>query len=380
MDRKFRIGMLISRFYPIQGGTELQCYRLSKELARKNNQIFVLTQLLPGLKAADEYGGLPIFRQGIPLKNRIGSLGYVLSGFFWLRKNLDNFDILHVHLASAPAVLAGIISRLYKKPVILKFGGSRKTGDIHTSLSTLHGNQKLGFIRNNMSHFVCPSKEIRGELLTAGFPDDKISIIPNGVDTSEFRPADRDEKSGLRQRLGLSLNERIVIYSGRFENGKGIEVLLETWERLRKEMRDIRLILIGTGSLEAPLKKQYGNVDSVSFLGWKENTADYLRAGDVFILPSFGEGLPNSLLEAMSCGLACVSTNIGGVSEIIRDGENGLLVEPKNSDALLNALRTLLSQKEKSAGLGGKARSFIEQGFSIEKVAEQYETIYRKFV
>jgi len=215
-----------------------------------------------------------------------------------------------------------------------------------------------------------------------GFDRSRITVIPNGVDTNIFSPATVNEKIELRKILGLPVEGKIAVFSGRFEEGKGIEVLLTVWPRLQADLKgeNITLVLLGSGSLEEEFKKQFGCNDSIRFEGWKTNTADYLRAGDIFILPSFGEGLPNSLLEAMSCGMTCIATKIGGISEIIQDGENGLLIEAGNAEMTLSILKEAVLRNKEYLRLGLNARAYIEKNMSIGKVADLYLELYSKLI
>jgi glycosyltransferase involved in cell wall biosynthesis len=126
------------------------------------------------------------------------------------------------------------------------------------------------------------------------------------------------------------------------------------------------------------LERRRGGSESVRFTGWKQNTADYLRASDIFILPSLGEGLPNSLLEAMACGLTCMSTRIGGISELITDGKNGLLIEPGSVSAVFEGLHRAASDPGAAAAMGKEARKRMMAGFSIENIAKKYTELYSR--
>jgi Glycosyltransferase len=167
-----------------------------------------------------------------------------------------------------------------------------------------------------------------------------------------------------------------VLYTGRLEPGKGLETLIDAWGLLPKD--SARLLILGTGSLEGTLKSRASRDERIIFPGWKENAADYVKAADIFVLPSFGEGLPVSLLEAMSCGLACVSTQIGGVTELIRNGENGVLVKPGEPEALAGELKKLINDPAARERLGKAARVFVENNMSMEKVTATYAELYLK--
>jgi glycosyltransferase involved in cell wall biosynthesis len=227
---------------------------------------------------------------------------------------------------------------------------------------------------------VCPSKEIANELEIFGFDKDKIHIIPNGINTNSFAPAQPAVKSELKRALKLPLNGAIVIYSGRLENGKGIETLIEAWKLVEsnKIETSLHLIIMGSGKLLNNLKEQAKTLNNITFTGWKENKLEYLKASDIFILPSLGEGMPNSLIEAMSCGLACISTDIGGIKELIKHNENGLLFEPGNEKALQDCIISLILGSNKTTLLGASARETILNNYNIEKIADLYLKLYRQ--
>ncbi len=370
--------MLIGRFSPLEAGAEIQCRRLSRELVARGNPVLVLTQALPGAQSEDKVDTVPVYRVGATGNKKINSLVYVIAGFFWLLKRRTTLDVLHAHMASSPALLAAFAGKVFRKPTLLKFAGSRATGDVATSSATWYGRLKLLLLRAFIGYFVCPSNEIRRELVRAGFPESKITVIPNGVDTTQFRPASPEEKNKLRQALGLPLNGTIILYSGRLEQGKGVEILVSAWQALQPAQK-AHLIIVGDGSLRSGLEQQARATSTpVIFFGWQENVEDFLRASDIFVLPSFGEGMPNSLLEAMACGLLCIATDIGGITELLRDKENGLLVPPRDTAALTAALRILLTDSAHSRTMGENARACMEKDLSLSIIASRYATLYQQ--
>lgn len=374
-----RIGMLIARFYPVGGGAEIHCRKLAIELKRLGFPVFVLTQKIARAPRFQTLDDIPVYRIGPSIGNRFGSFYYVVSGLARLLLKRGDYDVLHAHLASSPAVLAALVSAVTKVPAILMIAGSRKTGDVGTSSRTWYGRLKLKFLQNRFNYIVSPSREAKDEIVNAGFPANKVIIIPNGVRTDIFAPVQDTEKHTLRKGLGLSETGPLVLYTGRLEPGKGIETLVDAWGLLPKD-DGARLVILGTGSLEGSLKSRASGDERIVFPGWKENAADYVKAADIFVLPSFGEGLPNSLLEAMSCGLACVSTRIGGVTELIRNGENGVLVKPGEPESLAGELKMLMNDPAARERLGKAARSFVENNMSMEKVAARYAELYRKLI
>jgi len=381
-NKPLSIMMLTARFYPCQGGAEIQCLRLSVKLAQLGHRALILTQKMPRTLRFELIEGLPVFRVGFAVSNMLGSFSYFLSALKTALKRFNEIDILHAHIASTPAVIAAVVTRLTGKPSLVKFAGSRATGDISTSIKTMHGRLKLNLIRDNATAFVCPSGEIASELEKYGFSKNKINIIPNGVDTVVYAPASGVQKSQLRHALGLPSEGKLVIYSGRLVKGKGLELLIECWKKMefKNTMPAPGLLICGAGPLLESLEKSCSGTPSVRFLGWKDNALDYLKASGVFVLPSSGEGMPNSLMEAMSCGLACIGTDIGGIKELVADRASGLLFKAGDAAELTIALQTLLTDNTLALSCGEKARRTIIENYSIEKTTKAYVELYRKLI
>jgi glycosyltransferase involved in cell wall biosynthesis len=373
------IVMVISRFYPVFGGAEKQCKTLSAELVKKGHKVTVVTQLLPQTDNHNIIEKIDVFRLGLPIKGKFGSLVFVIHAFFWLIMERDRYEILHAHIASSPSIIAGLVGKLLKKPVFLTIAGSRRTGDIYTSIQTWYGKIKLWLLKHFIDKYICLSAEIRKEMIDYGFDINKTIIMSNGVDTDLYFPAAKDEKTRLKKELGLPECKQAVIYSGRLENGKGIDLIINAWIELEKTSDTNNLLLIiGSGSLYDSLKTLSLKSKNILLLGYKENIDEYLRASDIYVLPSLGEGQPNSLLEAMSCGLACIATNIGGISEIIKNNENGFLIETGNSNAIYEILLNLFTEKYKTDKISQNACNFIRNNYSIGKISNSYQSMYKE--
>ena len=372
---KLKICMLIARFYPITGGTELQAQRLSETLINSGHEVFVLTARLKGLKKYEVLNGLPIYRTYALGRNFISSFCFCFSSFLFLIKNLKKYDIIHVHLASSHAFSAVFIKELFSKKIVLKFGGARATGDIRTSLSKPWGKLKLKIIKKYFDVFVVPSNEIHKELTVFGFPAQKIVKISNGVNTDYFKQVSETDKLNLRKNLNLPEKGLIAIYTGRIEKGKGIEFLIKQWSTIK----NVDLLILGSGSLESELKKS-DTEKNIHFLGFKDNIEDYLHASDIFILPSLGEGLSNSLLEAMSCGLAVIANKIPANEEIITNNINGIIIDILDERELTLTIDKLTKNKELLDKLGNPARKTVENYFSITRISNLYITLYKKIL
>lgn len=372
---KLKICMLIARFYPITGGTELQAQRLANTLIAAGNDVFILTARINGLKKYEVFNGLPVYRTFAAGRNFISSFCFCVSSFLFLIKNLKKYDIIHAHLASSHAFSAVLIKKFFGKKIVLKFGGARATGDIRTSLSKPWGKLKLKIIKKYFDAFVVPSNEIYKELTVFGFPTQKIVKISNGVNTDYFNPVTETAKLDLRKNLNLPEKGLIAIYTGRIEKGKGLEFLIKQWSTVK----NADLLILGSGSLESELIKS-GIDKNIRFLGFKDNIKEYLQASDIFILPSFGEGLSNALLEAMSCGIAAIANKIPANEEIITNNVNGIIINISDKTELATIMSALIKNKSLLDKLGNRARETVKNHFSITRIADLYVTIYKKIL
>ncbi len=372
-----RVGMIIARFFPREGGAETQCRQLSARLISKGHSVFVLTQRLPGTAAFEMIQGIPVHRVGLPLSGPAGSLSFLAAGAFWLLSRRGLYDILHAHIASSPAVLASLIGRSLSVPVLVKFAGSRATGDIALSRNSWYGRIKLKIIARS-AMCIAPSREIAGELRQAGMDGRRISVVPNGVDTARFSPAQQQSKGAVRKSLGIPDAAFVAVFSGRFERGKNIELLISAWKDALalSSRKDMFLLLIGGGSLEPALKDLAGGDDNILFTGWSDDPERYLAASDAFVLPSSGEGMPNTLLEAMASGCACLATRIGGVTDVIDEGKNGILFSTGDRAGLASLLADLAPDPGRRAALGAEARKKICDSFSLPSVTDRYLRLY----
>jgi len=384
----FRICMLIARFYPYIGGTERQALLLSKSLISRGIKLFVVTERhrknLPKYELVEN---VPVYRLSSLGKGLISSITFFISTVLFLIKRRDTFDIIHVHLASSPALAAILVSKILKKKTIIKFGGAGYTGDIGTSKRRPFGKVKLKIISRYGDMFVVPSETVKNELIEFDFPKDKIVKINNGVEEKIFFPlGEYKEKVKLRERLKLPLNNIILVYTGRLHHGKGIDWLVSIWHKIIEKHPNLTLLILGSGILYnkiADLIQRTHIEDKVLLLGEQKNVIKYLHASDVFVLPSFYEGFSNALLEGMSCGLPVIATNIGPNREIIRDGENGLLYTPGKYHEFVDKLEMLVSPPNGPSNrefYSKQSRNTVVKYYSISKITSEYIAQYKNLM
>ncbi|MCX5886865.1 MAG: glycosyltransferase, partial [Proteobacteria bacterium] len=313
------------------------------------------TMRLPGEKAYEGLDGMEINRLLSCAYSRMVSLLFLFSLMVFLVRKRKKYGIIHAHLASSPALVSTFIGLILGKKRVLKLGASREYGDIATSEKTWRGRFKLWLLKKSVQRFVVTNHEMKHELLIRGFQPGVIELIPNGVDTDEFIPLQGYEVERTKKMMGFE-GKRFVMFIGRLEPQKDVSTLIKSWAELKDKFPHM-LLIVGEGSDRDHLRDlvKYLNIEErVIFVGKvsPEEISRYHQLADVFILPSLSEGISNSLLEAMSCGLAVVATRIGGNEEVIEDNVDGLLFPPGDVLELSRKLEMLLQDGEKEENSG----------------------------
>ncbi len=273
-------------------------------------------------------------------------------------------DILHTHLRAIRYVL--IPARLYKKALHIHTIHSLAKQD--TSFS-YRGLNKIAFkylgvipvsVSRKVSHTV---KELYGV---------ESPTIYNGVPTSKY-PGERE---------GSTFKGEIRILNvGKFKRAKNHLLLVEAFAKAWAEERRLRLMLAGDGSARKKVEarvKQLGLEDRVDFLGWRSDIPNLLSRCDIFVLSSEWEGFGIALVEAMAGGKPIVATRVGGVPEVVEDGETGFLVPPRDAEALAGAILKLARDENLRREMGEKGWKRAREKFDISLIAQQYERLYEE--
>ncbi|MCK4546907.1 MAG: glycosyltransferase family 4 protein [Candidatus Eisenbacteria sp.] len=213
-----------------------------------------------------------------------------------------------------------------------------------------------------------------------GMKHSRIERVYNGVDLAEYSPASNAEE--LRRNLGLEEGEKAIGIIGRLDAQKRHDLFLEAAREVHARHGEARFLVVGDGALRASLEAMAGRLgieSVVRFLGYREDMPAVLGALDVVVFSSSHEGMPFAMLEAMAMGKPVVTSDVFGISEVIRDGHTGRLVAPGDSRAIAEALTDLLKSAERTRLLGARARETIAGGFTLEgmrrRTAELYESL-----
>lgn len=367
-----KVIMIISHFYPLLGGAEVQAQRLASALRADGVDIFVLTRRFKCLPAYEVIDGVPVYRSirtvDVPI---LFGLLYVASVASFLYRRRNDYTIIHCNILQEYQTIVSIIMKyIFKKKVIAKMSSSGMTSDIKIMKQSVTGRITLRLLKK-ADRIVSLCSAATEELMHAGISAERVQQIHNGIDTRSF-----PVKTGINHK-----QHKLITFIGRLDAYKGVEYLLEAFRLVLAEGADVKLQLIGKGPDELKLKRLTAALqlqETVIFRGRQEHVAEELSQTDIFVLPSLSEGMSNVLLEAMSCGLPVVATGVGGAKDMIRHGINGMLVPPGDSTALCNALVEVLGNEQLALSLGREARKTVEDRYLLVNTAERYQQLYKE--
>jgi glycosyltransferase involved in cell wall biosynthesis len=306
---------------------------------------------------------------------------YRLGGAVRLARLLrrDRVDVLHTHVHVAAAVLGRTVARAAGAAVV-----SHLHIENHFRPSRL-ARAPLVALDNGTARLcarilvVCDATRLSFE--RQGFPSDLMETVYNGVDAEALAAA---PEAGLLEALGLSPDALVLGHVGRLAPVKGQRELIQALGRLRRQHPRLHAVLIGEdletgGAFRLELEQlaaSLGLEDLVHFAGFRPDAAAALREVDALVLPSWIEGLPLTVLEAMAHGRPVVATAVGGTPEAVVDGETGLLVPPRDVDALTSALDRLLSDALLRGRLGEAGRARVRERFEAAAMERRVLEVY----
>ncbi len=372
-----RVCYVVSYFHPFESGAERQALAQGSELARRGHSVHVVTKAIPGYPVRDEeHRGVFIHRwiRTVP-GGPLFALSFLAGIIRALRRLSSEIDVIHTHQALWEAVATGLARPLLRgKPTLVQPASAGYYGEAE-ELGRTRGTGALKKAILANSAFAAISTEIEREWLALGVPPNRMVRTASGVDADQFRPG----PSSVEDRL---LPRPRVLFTGRLHPQKNLPLLLETWSSVASK-RPGSLILVGPGNDRqrlVELAESLGIADRVQFTGGVDNPADYLRAADVFVLPSVAEGMSNSLLEAMATALPCAVSGIGGNTDLIEDGTTGRLVASPTPQAWSQTMLELLDNPPEAQALGAAARRRIDEEFALSVVVDRYVDLYRKML
>lgn len=227
---------------------------------------------------------------------------------------------------------------------------------------------------------IAVSEHLRQWLIRHGLPAARIVAAHDALDLALFT-MNATPRSQMRSQLGTRDTQSVIATVGRLSREKGHCFLLEAARIILGEYPDARFMIIGDGPLRGQLEQQAKLLainTAVILAGYQRDVAGFLGASDLFVLPSLREGTPNALLEAMALAKPVVVSRVGGMPEIVQDGETGFLVPPQDPDSVAKAVLTLLRDPNRAAAMGERARQVVEQDFNVQRLAREIAAVYHQ--
>jgi glycosyltransferase involved in cell wall biosynthesis len=353
-----KIGILVSDFIPKGesirlkggltlgvGGTELQSYNLAKRFSDSNN-VTVFTRRYMGLPFEERRDGFMVKRFRTIKIPCLSFFSHIMNSLILIRKNKP--DILQCMMLTPNGLVGVLAGKIFGVKAIPWVRG----GDWYLSKGFVSRKIISYVIRNSPVIFV-QTEKIRSDILKE-FPGKNILVIPNAVETR------RKRSSGDK-----------VVYVGNLRERKGIEYLIEAMKGI-----DSELILVGDGPERSFLESIAG--DNVRFVGrvGPDEVERFLSQARMLVLPAKkGEGLPNVILEAMSMGIPVVSTNIAGISDVVKNNDTGFLVKPRDSEQLRKYIKMILENDALRRRMSDNCIKEIRK-YSWENMIKRLEKIY----
>jgi glycosyltransferase involved in cell wall biosynthesis len=330
--------------------------------------------------------GIDVFRIFVGQRSVFKSFSTVPDFISFFLSNRNEFQIVHLHGFTKKSMLLVLLAKVFRKKVIILL-----TSVGHDDHQSMKGR---GFLINwffsRADLYVGLSPRFYSIYESMGSKEEHFRLIPNGVDSSRFCPVTNEEKAILRYHLRLPGKMKLIVFVGHFSREKCPDILFEAWKCfLLDKFPDTGIVFVGSTNPDhyevdtyvvkkvKRLARTYQG-KRIFFVERTHETEKYYQAADIFVMPSLREGLPNAMLEAMSCELPVVVSRLEGVTDwVVENGVNGLLISPGNGGELSEALIRLLGDAELSNALGKKARKTIKKRFRIEKMAGKYEKLYK---
>ena len=279
------------------------------------------------------------------------------------------FDVVHMHTAHAHALGCAAAALARRSRTVV----SRRTA--FPAAARFLGGFKY---RHGVDRFIAISQAVKQTLLDAGVEERRVAVVHSGIDLARFEGVSSE---GLREELGVPPDAPVVGTVAALAPRKGHGELLAATRRVLEAEPGARLVLVGDGELRDALEAQAKELDighAVTFTGFRSDVPRWLGLFDVFVMPSHLEGLCTSVLDALAMRRPVVATRVGGLPEIVSDGETGLLVPPRAPEALAEAVVRLLRDRALGRRLGEAGRRKVEQEFSAESMIEGTLRVYHE--
>ena len=330
-------------------------------------------------------------KDGNPMADEIRALGI----------RVDCLDIKHLRDLNAPAHLTKYLKQMGADLVHTQLEFANILGNIAAKLLRLpsvctihvmpsldvkskrrfHQRAEWFVLRYFCDRVISVSEEARlYHLKISGAPFEQVTTLYNGIDLSPFVRMDRaHERMVVRTELGIPASANVITTVAVLRPQKGVQFMIQALPSILAADPDTYYLIVGSGTHENVLREEVNRLrvsDRVIFAGMRKDVPRLLAASDIFVLPTLTEALPTVLAEAMAARLPIIASRVGGVPEMVTDGENGCVIEAGDPDGLITACGSLLSDPETRAAMGTQGWQIVQQKFNIERQVDRLEQLY----
>ena len=306
------------------------------------------------------------------------SLSLFANGIF----KTYSVDIVHIHfLASFSFQLYSLLSSLCKKyPLVATPHGVVEGYKSPLMRSLGYGIRNLSRVTlGSVDEFTVVSRKSGAFLQRLGIASKRITYIPNGVDLDTFQPMKR---AIAEKKMGLESNGKFrILFLAHLRESKGVEIFIEAANRIGKEIEDVEFLIVGSGPLESLVSRKCNESNGLllhlSYIDDSLLPAAF-NSSDLYVLPSYVEGLPQSLLEAMACNTPCIATDVGGVSELFPSVARTALIQPGNPFMLESIIRILLQDENLRNQIRETQFQYAIRNYSLASTGKKQINVYKK--
>jgi glycosyltransferase involved in cell wall biosynthesis len=293
--------------------------------------------------------------------------------------------IVHTHTAKAGAVgrMAALLAGDARPPVLVHTFHGHVLRGYFDPVRTEFFRETERFLARHTTRLIAVGPEVRDDLVSLGVaPAEKFSVIRLGIDLGT-RVLEDERRAELRRLFGVPEDRFVIGWLGRMTAIKRVQDVVASFAALRRRGVEATLCLVGDGPDREPAERlahELGVMRDVLFVGYQRDVAPYYEFLDALILTSANEGTPVVAIEALAAGKPVVSTRVGGVPDVVEDGEDGLLVAPQDVEGLADALERLAGDRDLRARFGEHGRERVVPRYRVERLVDDTDRLYRELL
>jgi len=363
------VKILVAESSTAVGGQELAVLLHAESLRKRGHDLRLILE--PGSPIAEMAG-----RKGLPVELVTMKRSRYPSAILEFRRLIlrERPAILHVN-SSRDSWIGGLAARLVR-PRVKVIRSRHISTPLNNTLATR-------FLYRRLLDFVIVTggeRTRRALIERDGLDPKRVAAFPIGVDLDEFKPG--PPVADLRGELGVPSGHRLVGIISYLRAYKGHDYFIEAAARVLPRTTDVTFLIVGEGPEEARLRERIasaGLAQRVRMLGFRNDLLNVFRSLDLFVIPSVdGDTIPQVLMQALAMELPVISTTVGSIPDVVREGVTGFVVPPRDADALAERILTVLGDPALRAAVGRRGRALVEREYSLSRMLDRLEAVYEK--